>query len=87
MCGTDPTSSASVLKMLAPARNASGVTVSWESVNTRTYYLERSSNLAAQSAFLTLQSNIVGQVSTTRFADTNATGAGPVFYRVGVEWP
>ena len=73
--------------MLAPGKNASGVTVSWESVNTRTYYLQRSTDLAAQPAFLTIQSNIVGQASTTTYADTNATGAGPFFYRVGVAWP
>ena len=28
-----------------------------------------------------------GQTNTTTCADTNATGAGPFFYRVGVEWP
>jgi hypothetical protein len=87
VCGTDPTSAASVLKMLAPFENVSGITVSWESVNTRTYDLQRSTNLAAQPAFLTIQSNIVGQTSTTSYADTNATGAGPFYYRVGVEWP
>jgi parallel beta-helix repeat protein len=87
MCGTDPTDAASVLKMLAPSKNVSGITVNWESVNTRTYYLQRSTNLATQPAFLTIQSNIVGQADTTTCADTNATGAGPFFYRVGVEWP
>jgi hypothetical protein len=87
ICGTDPTDAASVLKMLAPSKNASGITANWESVNTRTYYLQRSTNLAAQPAFLTIQSNIVGQTDTTTCADTNATGAGPFFYRVGVEWP
>jgi hypothetical protein len=87
ICGTDPTNAASVLKMLAPSKNVSGITVSWESVNTRTYYLQRSTNLAAQPAFLTIQNNIVAQTSTTTCADTIATGAGPFFYRVGVDWP
>ena len=31
--------------------------------------------------------NIVGQTGTTTYADTNATGAGPFFYRVGARSP
>ncbi len=49
------------------------------------YSLERSANLA--SPFMLLATNIVGQAGTTSYADTNATGAGPFFYRVGVNSP
>jgi parallel beta-helix repeat protein len=83
--GTDPTNGLSVLQMLSPTNGASGVAVTWQSVTNRNYYLQRSADLSAQPAFLSLQSNIVGQVGTTTYTDTNAAGAGPFFYRVGVQ--
>jgi hypothetical protein len=83
--GTDPTNSLSVLQMLAPTNGASGVTVTWQSVTNRGYYLQRSVDLSVQPAFLNLQSNIVGQAGTTSYTDTNAVGAGPLFYRIGVQ--
>ena len=84
-CGTDPTNPASVLKMLAPSNSAPGVTVPWASVGGINYYLQRSTDLSAQSAFSTIQSNITGLAGTTTYTDTNATGAEPFFYRVGVQ--
>jgi hypothetical protein len=83
--GTDPTNALSVLQMLAPTNGASGITVTWQSVTNRSYYLQRSVDLSAQPPFVSVQSNVVGQAGTTSYTDTNAAGGGPFFYRVGVQ--
>ena len=85
IAGTNPTNALSVLRLLSPASSAPGVIVSWQSVGGLNYFLERGIDLGAQPAFLPLGTNIVGQSGTTTFTDTNALGAGPFFYRVGVE--
>jgi hypothetical protein len=87
IAGTDPTSASSVLKLLPPTvtNNPPGLIVSWQSVNTRAYFLQSSTNLSAPSPFVSLGSNILGQAGTVSFIDTNAVGKGPFFYRVGVQ--
>jgi hypothetical protein len=83
-CGTYPTDDSSVLRMLTLSTNQSGVVVSWESVPDRSYFLQRSTNLGATPAFVTLATNLAGQWETTSYIDTNAVGT-LYFYRVGVE--
>lgn len=84
--GTTPTNAASVLKVnsVMPTNDFSQATITWQSVSGKMYVIDRASDLAAQSAFSTVASNIVGQVGTTSYTDTNAT-SNAAFYRVGVQ--
>jgi hypothetical protein len=87
IAGLNPTNALSVLAMLPPVPTNSpvGLILSWESVSNRTYFLQSSTNLGARPAFSTIQSNILGQVGTRSYTDTNALGNGTFFYRVGVQ--
>ena len=87
VAGLNPTNALSVLAMLppAPTNNPTGLVVTWQSVNTRTYFLQSSTNLGAKPAFSTIQSNIIGKTGTTTYMDITATNSGPYFYRVGVQ--
>ncbi len=84
-CGTVPTNAQSVLRLLVPTANPPTATLAWQSVANRTYFIERSTNLAGHPPFLLLQTNLAGQTGTTTWADTNAPWRGPCFYRVGVQ--
>jgi hypothetical protein len=85
IAGTIPTNAASVLQLSSPSNSLSGMKVTWQSVSGVTYYLQRGTNLAAQPAFSSIQSNIVGLTNTTSFWDTTATNGNSFFYRVGVQ--
>ncbi|MGA2683834.1 MAG: choice-of-anchor Q domain-containing protein [Verrucomicrobiota bacterium] len=86
IAGTDPLDPTSVLKLTSIVPNGvSGTTVTWESVSGITYYLQRGTDLGAQPAFTTIQTNITGQPITTSYTDTTANNGDSVFYRVGVQ--
>jgi hypothetical protein len=83
-CGTVPTNSLSMLKVTSFIRNASGVTLTWQSVTNRNYFIQRSSNLTSPSGFKLIQGEIIGQPGSTSFTDTNGAMPGAFYYRVGV---
>jgi hypothetical protein len=85
IAGTVPTNPASVLRMLSATPGPAGIAIAWQSVSNRAYFLERSVNLVAQPPFMLLASGLAGQDGTTAYTDTTAIGAGPYFYRVGVQ--
>ena len=61
-----------------------GPLLCWPSMPQQPYFIDRSTNLGRQPVFSLLCSNIIGNAGYTTFKDTNATGPGPWFYRVGV---
>jgi hypothetical protein len=83
-CGTDPANALSVLRLVAVMPTGTNVMVAWQSIAGVTYFLERSTSLAGLPSFTLLATNLLGQAGTTTYADTNAGGGGPWFYRVGV---
>ncbi|HRZ38300.1 MAG TPA: choice-of-anchor Q domain-containing protein [Candidatus Paceibacterota bacterium] len=86
-CGTDPTNSLSVLRLLSVSTDRPNVTLRWPGVVGVSYSLERSTNLAASPPFTLLATNLLGQPGTMSFIDTDAAGLTPLFYRVGVNAP
>jgi hypothetical protein len=86
IAGTDPTDPTSLLKLMAQTvtNNATNISLTWQSVTNRTYFIQRTTDLIGEP-FSILASNVLGQAGTTSFTDTNAVGAGPLFYRIGVQ--
>jgi Immunoglobulin I-set domain len=97
ICGTCPTNSLSVLRMLSATVAATNVLVTWQSVTGVNYFLERWTNLTSLvtttnivfggTNIAVVATNIVGQAGTTTYADPYGTGPGQFFYRVGVRPP
>ena len=83
--GTNPTNTASVIKMLSVSNNVSGKVVTWQSVANRIYYLQRSTNLLAYPAFVSIYTNSAAALTNLNFTDTKAPKGASCFYRVSVQ--
>ena len=82
---TIPTNALSVLRLVSATNSAGGAKVTWQSVATRSYWVERATNLGSVPPFSTIASNLTGAAGTKTYTDPSATNAGPYFYRVGVQ--
>jgi hypothetical protein len=83
--GTDSTSGSASMSLQLPVWFSGSATLTWSSVATRSYTLEKAMNVGATPAFSLLSSNIAGLAGTTSFTDTNALTGAPCFYRIRVE--
>lgn len=77
---TIPTNALSVLRMVSAVSSPVGASVTWQSVATRSYWLERATDLGLPAPFEIVATNVVGGT----YSDVGATNGGPYFYRVGV---
>jgi hypothetical protein len=82
---TVPTNSLSVLRLTTVANAAPGLRITWRSVATRSYFLQRATNLSGVAPLSTIATSIPGQAGTTTYTDSTAVGGGRFFYRVGVQ--
>jgi hypothetical protein len=85
IAGTNPTNAASVLKIVSLTRNVSGNVVKWQSVPNAKYFLQRSTNLLASPAFISIYTNVPSLLPTLTYVDAMATNDGTCFYRVGIQ--
>jgi hypothetical protein len=89
LAGTDPTNAASVLRITSGAfgRGGTNVSLTWQSVPTRFYYIQKSVNLVSNiwedSGLGTILPS-AGSSTTSGFTDTNAPMR---FYRVEAALP
>ena len=89
--GTDAGNAKSYLGILAvsngPPQAAAGLVVSWSSVTGKYYRVDRGTNLVVAPAVFdyNVGSNIMATPPVNTITDSNATGTGPFFYRIGVE--
>jgi subtilisin family serine protease len=85
IAGTNPTNPASSLRLtLVSATNSDGAVLNWSSVAGKTYWLERSTNLATGFNSI-VATNIAATAPTNTFTDPAILPGNTRFYRVGVE--
>lgn len=82
---TNPTNAASLLRMVGASPSNGEIVVTWQSVSTRNYSVERASQLVPSgTSFSTIAMNVPGIEGYTSYADTNAPSNGPSYYRISV---
>lgn len=59
----------------------------WQSVTTRSYDVERATNLVIKNAFQPIATGIPGEEVYTEYEDNTGEQPGPFFYRIGVQKP
>jgi subtilisin family serine protease len=85
IAGTNPTNAASSLRLTSiSAMNPSAIAVSWLSVAGKSYWLERTTNLAT-GFDVVVATNITATAPTNTAIDTTAPPGNQGFYRVGVQ--
>jgi hypothetical protein len=88
IAGTNPSDKNSVFKASSTIQPdvSGGLVIKWSSVTGKSYIVERATDLGQTGGggFIMLGNNISATGSETQFADTEATGAGPYFYRISV---
>jgi hypothetical protein len=83
-CGTCPTNTLKVLRMVSAVREGAAVAVRWESVPGKSYFVERGTN--PTSEFNRVAADLQASMGdTTVYTDRNLPGPGPFFYRAGLE--
>jgi hypothetical protein len=80
--GTDPTNSASLLRLFDLTQSGPHLLVNWMGGTNRTYALETSTNLAS---FHVVATNLTAQPGTNTFTHFSAASWRPTFYRIRVE--
>jgi parallel beta-helix repeat protein len=85
LAGTVPTNGLSAFRITGLTNFLSGVSVTWSSVATRSYWVQRATNLGVAAPFQTLATNIPGVDGVRTYVDIAATNAGPWFYRIGAQ--
>ncbi len=79
--GTDPKDASSFLFIEYPTISGNDVVVRFPTLLGRTYRLEKSSTLLADS-WVTVQDNVAGTGETLQVTDTDAASSGSNFYRI-----
>jgi hypothetical protein len=82
---TVPTNALSVLRVISVTHGTGNAAVTWQGVATRSYWLERATNLGDISPFQIIATNVAGIAGLQTYIDATATNGGPNFYRVGVQ--